>query len=278
MNPRTRNSPAPKSPSRYRLLVVDDEETMRRSLADILRLEGYQVQTAADGEAAMALIEQEAFDLVLLDLKMPRVDGLEVLRFASHAAPDTQIVLLTAHGSLESAIQALRCGAHDYLLKPASPQQILSSVKSGLGRRAESDRKRAVIEQLEASLRALKGIEEPALPGEETQWAWEWGEIQVDLQRRQIHWPEGAVKLTPTEGKLLGVFLAHPRRVFSHRELVLLAQGYETREWESPEVLRPLVSRLRRKLSQVPGGKHWIVSVRNKGYVFEPPAPTQGPA
>ncbi len=272
MNPVAKKSPSRNPSTSYRLLVVDDEETMRRSLADILRLEGYQVQTAPDGEAAIALIGQETFDLVLLDLKMPRVDGLEVLRFAARAAPDTQVILLTAHGSLESAIQALRCGAHDYLIKPASPQQILDSVKSGLSRRTETNQKRLVIEQLEASLRALKGIEETPPPSEETQWNWLWDDVQVDLKRREIYWPDGLVRLTPTEGKLLEVFLRSPRRVFAHRELVLLAQGYETTDWEAPEVLRPLVSRLRRKLNRVPGGKRWISSVRGSGYVFDPPS------
>ena len=135
-----------------KILVVDDEETTRRSLADILRLEGAQVKTAAGGEEAVEAIQQETFDLILLDLKMPGMDGLDVLRIATSTAPDTQVVLLTAHGSLESAIAALRLGAHDYLLKPASPTQIIRSVNGGLSRRTELLRKRNLLEQLEASV------------------------------------------------------------------------------------------------------------------------------
>jgi DNA-binding NtrC family response regulator len=111
-----------------KILVVDDESTARKSWADILRLESYQVATASSGEAAVAALQKETYDIMLLDLRMPGMDGLEVLKSASKIAPDTQIIVLTAHGSLESAIEALRQGAHDYLLKPASPEQVLSSV------------------------------------------------------------------------------------------------------------------------------------------------------
>jgi DNA-binding NtrC family response regulator len=86
-----------------KILVVDDEEAMRRSLADILRLEGYQVQALSNGISAIETLRQETFDLLLLDLKMPGMDGMEVLRNVTKIAPDTLVILLTAHGSLEKA-------------------------------------------------------------------------------------------------------------------------------------------------------------------------------
>ncbi|MBN2146446.1 MAG: response regulator transcription factor [Anaerolineales bacterium] len=255
-----------------RLLVVDDEEAMRRSLAEILRLEGYQVFTASDGDTAITLIGQENFDLVLLDLKMPRTDGLEVLRHTARVAPDTQVILLTAHGSLESAIEALRQGAYDYLLKPASPAQILASVARGLQQRAEANQKRALIQQIETSIRHLKGIQEMPVnpPAEELLHLSP--EISYDPQRRELHWPNGVIQLTPTEGRLMKILFENPGRVFTHRELVFLVQGYETRDWEAPEILRPLISRLRHKLTSIPGADRWIVSVRSTGYVLEPPS------
>jgi DNA-binding response OmpR family regulator len=93
--------------------------------------------------------------------------------------------------------------------------------------------------------------------------------VTIDLARREICHGSTLVRLTPTEGRLMKVFLENPQRVFLHRELVWLAQGYETRDWEAPEVLRPLVSRLRRKLALLPGGEGWIISVRGTGYVFD---------
>jgi DNA-binding response OmpR family regulator len=253
-----------------KILIVDDEETMRRSLADILRLEGAQVKVAASGEAAVDALRQNNFDLILLDLKMPGMDGLEVLRVANKIAPETQVILLTAHGSLESAIAALRLGAHDYLLKPASPSQIIRSVTSGLARHAEQLRKHELLEQLEVSVQQLKGVENSQPTSIQVSSAIRLsGGITIDLARRQIAQGDHKIVLTPTEGKLLKVLLENRKRVFTHRELVLLVQGYETSDWEAPEVLRPLISRLRRKLVTFPGGEKWITNVRGVGYVFD---------
>ncbi len=252
-----------------KILVVDDEETTRRSLADIVRLEGAQVKTASGGEAAVEILQQETFDLILLDLKMPGMDGLDVLRIATSLAPDTQVVLLTAHGSLESAIAALRLGAHDYLLKPASPTQIIRSVNTGLSRRAEQLTKRNLLEQLEASVQQLKDISQGQVPETGSGTIEITSGVTINFDRRVVESGENKIILTPTEGKLLRVLLENRSRVFTHRELVSLVQGYDTSDWEAPEVLRPLVSRLRRKLSAFPEGDKWITNVRGTGYVFE---------
>lgn len=260
------------------ILVVDDEETMRRSLADILRLEGYRVQAVASGEAALEAIKRETYDLILLDLKMPGMDGLEVLHTLTNVAPDIKVILLTAHGSLESAIEALRHEAYDYLLKPSSPNQIVNSVVGALRLRAEDQHKRQLLEQLDSSLKALREVEKRDAAG-----YWDHQTIQlgngvlVDFSRREM-WKSstidhsGKVKkvfLTPTEGKLLKVLLENRGLVMKHRDLVAKVQGYEVTDWEAPEVLRPLVSRLRQKLSVFPGGEKWVRNVRGTGYVFE---------
>ncbi|MBI3159884.1 MAG: response regulator transcription factor [Chloroflexi bacterium] len=252
-----------------RILIVDDEEAARKSLMDILRLEGYQVSSAKDGPEALRLAADEPFDLMLLDLKMPGMSGLEVLDQARAIAANMRIIMLTAHGSLESAIQALRKDAHDYILKPAKPNEIIASVGRALSDRADAQRTRRLIEQAEATilqLKAVSGVEtkpEPAIgivmlsP-----------DVQVDLERREIWHAGEKITLTPTEGKLMKVLIENRGRVLSHRELVLLVQGYQTTDWEAPEIMRPLVSRLRRKLAQFQGGEEWIANVRGTGYVF----------
>jgi two-component system OmpR family response regulator len=93
----------------------------------------------------------------------------------------------------------------------------------------------------------------------------------VDLTRRQIWREDVHISLTPNEGKLMKVFLENPGQVFSHQELVIKIHGYEAMAWEATEVLRPLISRLRRKLSSLPGGDQWIKSIRGTGYVFDKP-------
>lgn len=253
-----------------KILVVDDEKVARKSLADILRLEGYDVAEVETGAKALETLEDEDVDLMLLDIRMPGMDGIEVMQKASELSPDTEIIMLTAHGSMESAVESLRFGAHDYLIKPSSPQEILSSVAGALARHAEAQRKRLLLGQMETSLQQLKdaeGVSQANVAGQRVISLPDG--VMVDLARREVWRGNDRVMLTPTEGKLLKVLLENKGRVMTHKDLVFLVQGYEITDWEAPEVLRPLVSRLRRKLSKFPDGERWIVNVRGTGYVFD---------
>jgi DNA-binding response OmpR family regulator len=253
-----------------KILVVDDEETVRNSLEEILRLEGYDVRVVGDGDTTLGLVQQENFDLILLDLKMPGMDGGDVLKALAHLSPNTLVILLTGHGSLESAIEALRYGAHDYLLKPASSKELLNSVARALAKRAEQQQRKMLLQQLDASVQRLKESEGlDSTPIGEIQTIALSNGVMIDLSRRDIWRGNNHVSLTPTEGKLIKALLDHRGHVLTHRELVFMVQGYEAAEWEAPEVLRPLVSRLRRKLSVFPGGEKWIANVRGTGYLFE---------
>lgn len=233
------------------ILIVDDEPVARQSLGDILQLEGYAVTAVASGEAAVEHLRNYAVDLMIVDLKMPGMSGLDLVQVANQLAPDAQIILLTAYGSMESAVEALRQRVHDYLLKPASPNQIIASVKKGLERRAARMAEQAEAQAVASPLfRTTDGTE-------------------IDLMRRMISANGKIENLTPAEGHLLKVFIENPGKVFSHRELVLLVQGYDVSQREAQEILRPLVSRLRHKLEVFPGLYERIISVRGTGYVFE---------
>jgi PAS domain S-box-containing protein len=140
------------------VLVVDDDEFALRSVVDVLRGERYQVVTAASGSEAIDLLKQGPFDLVLADLKMPEVDGLEVLRQVREIAPQAVVMILTGYASLESAIEALREGAYDYLLKPCSPDELRLKIARGLERvHLAEDRQRAreALRESEARWRSL---------------------------------------------------------------------------------------------------------------------------
>ncbi len=237
------------------LLVVDDEPIERQTLTDILRLEGYHVVAVANGEAAVDHVRLNPVDLIVLDLRMPGMNGLEVVKVVSRMSQDIEIIMLTAHGSMESAIEALRSQVHDYLLKPASPAQILESVHRGLERR-------------NARIQAREGQQSDVSTDENAIVALSDGTV-VDFGRRLVRSGSRIVFLTPAEGRLLRIFVENVSKVFSHRDLVLLVQGYSTTQQEAPEILRPLVSRLRQKLACVPTLMKRIVSVRGTGYVFE---------
>jgi len=238
------------------ILVVDDEPVARKSLTDILRLEGYSVTSVQNGQAAVEHVRTHHVDLMIVDLRMPGMDGLEVVQVVNQLAPDTEIILLTAYASTETAIQALRLRIHDYLQKPAPPAKIVTSVKKGLDRRAA--RVRAKGDGID-SLDADEVLDTITLDDG----------TEIDLSRRQIKQGDTLVSLTPAEGRLLRVLLANEGKVFAHRELVLLVQGYDTSQREAPEILRPLVSRLRHKLDGFPALANHIISIRGTGYVYD---------
>jgi len=119
-----------------RILVADDEAGVRSFLAETLELGGHEVSQAADGEEALALLARRAFDLLVTDLRMPKRDGMEVLREAHARQPDLEVIVLTAHGSVSSAVEAMRLGAFDYLQKPVDgPDQVLLLAERALERR-----------------------------------------------------------------------------------------------------------------------------------------------
>jgi DNA-binding response OmpR family regulator len=238
------------------ILIVDDEPVTRKSLTDILKLEGYVVASAPNGQAAVEYVRTQHVDLMVVDLRMPGMDGLEVVQVVNQIAPDTEIILLTAFASTETAIQALRLRIHDYLQKPAPPAQIVASVKRGLDRRAA----RMLAKSSGIDAEDVSEMFDIINLSDGT---------EIDLSRRQIKQKDKVINLTPAEGRLLRILLANEGKVFAHRELVLLVQGYDTSQREAPEILRPLVSRLRHKLEEFPALADHIISIRGTGYVYE---------
>jgi DNA-binding response OmpR family regulator len=237
------------------LLVVDDEPVARQSLSDILKLEGYNVASAPNGQAAVEYVRMYPVDLMIVDLRMPGMDGLEVIQVVNQIAPETEVILLTAFSSTETAVQALRLRIHDYLSKPASPAQIIASVKKGLARRSGRSRvSNAITNDVVDEAIVVFNLKDGT---------------NVDLSRRQIKHKTKVEHLTPAEGRLLRILMENEGKVFSHRELVLLVQGYDTTQREAPEILRPLVSRLRHKLDKFPSLSERVVSVRGTGYLYE---------
>ncbi len=274
--------------SPVRVLVVDDEYVARATLTDILQLENYQVTAVPTGEQALQKLQAESFDVMLLDIMMPGISGLEVLARLREKPYDIEVILLTAHSSVDSAVAALRHGAADYLIKPASPEDILAAVGKAVERRRQRQKQHRLLEQLEYSVRQLKGESEPApvLREVPTQFSTSAQAepaagggppprrqlrpgVWLDGTRRRIYYQGGEVVLSPTEARLLNALLAREGEVVSHKDLVKQAQGYDVHAWEAPEMLRPLVSRLRSKLSRIPGGREWIVNVRGVGYVLD---------
>ncbi len=256
------------------ILVVDDERTMRESLQEILELEGFQVSQAENGEAALEILKQTTIDLMLLDLKMTGMDGIQVTEQAKQLAPETVIIMLTAHGTLESAIATMRRGAFDYLLKPAAVADIIASVQRGLGHRQQMLHQRDLVGLVQRAIFELQppAGTEPPQPQPERQLKLRG--ISLDLQRHVATANEQLLDLTLTEFKMLAYLMERPDQVISPRELVAAVQGYDADEHEARAIVRVHIRRLRQKIEPDPDQPIFVLNVRGVGYLFSAASPT----
>jgi len=263
------------------IMVVDDEAVARVSLAEILRLEGYQVATAASGEEAMSLLSKsDPFDLMVLDLKMPGMDGLEVTEAVQRQSPGTVIILLTAFATLETAVQAIRQGAHDYLLKPCPIPEVLESVHRGLAKHQRERHRQHLVGQLRHMLSELvtaEGAEvvEEAVSSQPSRFI-QIRDVVVDSQKHVVMLRGRQLDLTPTEFKILVCLMEIPDQVWSPQELVRRAQGYETDAWGARAIVRVHIRRLRKKMEIDPSSPKYILNVRGVGYMFASSSPDTG--
>jgi DNA-binding response OmpR family regulator len=227
-------------------LIVDDEPSIRFFLEKALHRSGHTVETASSGEEALDRLKDTSFDLVMLDLKLGgRVDGLRVLEAVRWRWPETVVVILTAHGSLESAMAAIREGVDGYLLKPVEAAEVRQAVEEALERRR--------------SLARIQGEEEDHLL--------EHGPFSIDLKRHLVTLDEKPLELTPREFSLLVHLVQNAHRVISPRELVRVVGQYEVEDMhEARQVVKWYIHRLRRKVEPDPSKPCYILNVRGVGY------------
>jgi two-component system OmpR family response regulator len=258
--------------SETRILIVDDEDTLRMTLADLLASEEREIVTAASGEEALAYLEDGIFDLLVVDLIMPGIDGLQVIDVAQKLSPQARIIMLTAYGTLDSAIQAMRRGATDYLLKPATAPQIEAAVDRALQQRFEEAHRQELIDRIGDAFDELRS---KAAAAPRTQPAATRQErflqsrgIIIDLQKHIVTMQNRGLDLTPTELRLLSTLIAHADQVMSCSELVNQVQNYETDEREARSIIRVYIRRLRKKIEPDATSPGYILNVRGAGYMF----------
>ena len=253
---------------RPRILIVDDEQTPRHTLAGLLERMGYRTAEAASGQKALEYIARQRFDLVILDLKMPGMDGTDVLKAARPLAQDTVFIILTAHGTLDSAIAGIRYGAFDYLLKPSPVKGIVSAVEAGLAERQRRLQTKDPVMLLEQALASIKAAtEHPETPPVAERFL-QASDIAVDTLRRVALVHGQPVHLTATEFDILTYLMHHQDRVVSCHELVAHVRGYDMDERDARVFLRSHIHRLRTKLEPDPTRPCHIHTVRGSGYVI----------
>lgn len=272
-------------PKAAHILVVDDEGAIRYSISKTLQRVGYQVSAAASGEEALQMLEEQVYDVVLTDIRMPGLTGVELLSKIKEHAPEAIVILMTAYASLGTAVESLRLGAHDYLIKPVSSQDIRQSVSRGLERATNLRRRRLLLEAIKKNVRELtdedfdnlRNGNQPPPPPPPVQvpvTTMTLGPLTIFPGRYQIQVGEKSLNLTPTEFDLLLYLAAHRGRVVPCYELVREVRGYTVEETEAREVIRPHISNLRRKLEKAGQDPDLIVNVRGVGYrLSEPGAP-----
>jgi two-component system KDP operon response regulator KdpE len=221
-----------------RILVVDDEPQILRSLRTTLASHGYDVQTAATGEEALAAVDGRLPDLVVLDLVLPGLSGLEVCR-RLRARSSLPILVLSARGDERDKVAALDLGADDYLTKPFGVNELLARIRAALRRAVGARGPSAVVEA---------------------------GALRVDFDRRQVTLDGAEVRLTPTEFDLLKVLVANAGRVLTHGYLLRTVWGPEY-EGES-QLLRVFIGQLRRKVERDPSRPQHILTDPGVGYRF----------
>ncbi|MEN9936357.1 MAG: hypothetical protein RLZZ387_2936 [Chloroflexota bacterium] len=254
-----------------KILVVDDERPVRMMLEAALRAQSYRVECAVSGSDAKEQLAQEEFDVVLLDLQLGDMDGIEVLREIKSRWPATEVILLTAHGSINSAIAALRHGAFDYLLKPAQVYDIRDRVERGLEQRRVAMQRTELLQRISESARALGMIETgSAVPVPSTSSDQiEVGPLTLDLRRHSARLGNSTLALTRTEFALLTALAQQPDTALSYGTLSEAVYGRAQPEDEARALLRPHIARLRHKLESTGIGGIALVSIRSMGYMLQ---------
>jgi DNA-binding response OmpR family regulator len=226
-----------------RVLVVDDEPMVRDVLARYLARDGFEVATAADGEAALAAFEADRPDLIVLDLMLPRVDGFEVFRRLRAGGAASPVIMLTARGEVTDRIVGLEVGADDYVSKPFSPKEVVARVRAVLRR----------------SRAAAEGDDGEPL---------RFDQLEIDARTREVRVRGADVRLTPKEFDLLHLLASSPRTVFSRYRL--LEELWDIAFQGDPATVTVHVRRIREKIELDPSKPRHLVTVWGAGYRFEP--------
>lgn len=228
--------------SRRNILVVDDEPQITRVLRTTLSGHGYTVRTAGDGDEAIEVMRSWPPDLVVTDLSMPNMGGLELCR-RIRTKSQVPIIVLSVRGEEKVKVEALDAGADDYVTKPFNMNELMARVRAGL-RRAGLSQQSTEQTRIDA------------------------GDFHIDVSTRQVLVRDREVRLTPKEFELLTYLANHPNKVITHRTLLNAVWGGNS--MEQPEYLRVFINHLRKKLEPDDDSVKYIITEPWVGYRFEP--------
>ena len=226
-----------------RVLVVDDEPQILRGLGTNLRARGYDVETAPDGEQALEVAARTHPDVVILDLGLPGIDGVDVIR-GLRAWTATPIIVLSARDQEQDKVEALDAGADDYVSKPFGMDELLARLRA-------------------AERRVTPGDEDAVVATHD---------FRVDLAAKRVSGSDGDIRLTPTEWHLVEILIRHPGKLISQRQLLQEVWGPQYQD--ETNYLRVYMAQIRRKLEPDPARPRYFITEPGMGYRFEPKEPS----
>ena len=222
-----------------RILIIEDEESIRMALEDDLKLEGYAVSSAEDGLQGLSLAKQRGHDLIILDIMLPKMDGFEVCRELRQSGVNVPILMLTAKSQEIDKVLGLELGADDYVTKPFSPRELLARVKALLRRVRQTQ----------------QGIER-----------YRFGNVEIDFKRYEAKKGNRPIYLTALEFALLHFLIEHKDQVASRNLILDQVWGQDTQVY--PRTVDLHIAHLRKKIEDDPANPQCIISVRGAGYRF----------
>ena len=264
--------------SQNTILIVDDESHLRQSLSLILQKVNYRADTAGSAEEALGYLKLHEYDLMFLDLNLPGKSGIELLVEVHRQFPHLPVFILTAHADLESAIQAVRLGARDYLIKPAEPVEIVSRVAEVLAEREQPARKKEIVGQIQALLVELQKIEgedmmspgsSPVQPSADSPHLLKKGDFELDLDAHHATLNGKYLPLSGIYFDYLATLLRYAPKPVTYKTLVKESQRYDVDATEARDLARWRIHELRKIIEADPERPQYILTVRGAGYRLE---------
>lgn len=255
------------------ILIIDDEPVLRKTLARVLQQAGFEVTTAENGEQGLSFLQSSNFDLTYMDLRMPGLSGLDVLNLIHARYPTMPVILFTAQPDLNSAVEALRRGASDYLLKPLKPEVIIERTKAILASQQKERRKREIAMQIEALQAELKSLENSGIVEVISTQAspsadrfLKRGALTLDLHTRRLILSGQVINIPPTSFDYLLVLARHAPNVVDCQTLVAEAQGYQAEPREAQDLTKWHIHQLRQAIEKDVHDPSFLINVRGLGY------------
>jgi DNA-binding response OmpR family regulator len=249
------------------VLIVDDEINIRKGLQAMLRKDGHTIRDAGSGTEALNIVQTFACEAAIIDIRMPGMQGTELLREMKVRRPFLAVILLTGHGTLQTAMTAIQEGAHNYLLKPAKPEKLRESVREAIIAARRQVQEANLLNTLRTGLQQLETLPTappPPLAGLPS--VQNIGDLRIDRQAHTVHYAGEPISLTPSEYNVLLILAEKPGQAIDYITLVKLGLDYEAEPWEAKELIKRHIYTLRQKLEPDPTSPRSIINVRAVGY------------